>query len=266
MKRTVVTLPRYQGSENVGAVKCSIQIDFTPYLGHQDHDQTHPFLWRPSRLRHRHPSGSAAGSIPTENKGRPGFLDLRDRAGSPRYCAIWKIPTASWWRSPGLRREDCIGVEGKVRLRDGGANDKLETGAIELVAERIQVFNKSKTPPILPGDHEADKISEDKRLEYRYIDLRRPSMQKILRTRSQVTRIVRDHFGNEGFLEVENPFLIKSSPEGTTISSCPAGGYPASGTPQSPQIFKQILMISGCDRYLQIVRCFRDEDPRATGC
>ena len=117
----------------------------------------------------------------------------------------------------------------------------------------------------MPDDHEADKISEDKRLEYRYIDLRRPSMQKILRTRSQVTRIVRDHFGNEGFLEVETPFLIKSSPEGARDFIVPSRQYPGQwyALPQSPQIFKQILMISGCDRYLQIVRCFRDEDPRA---
>ena len=128
------------------------------------------------------------------------FLDLRDRAGLTQVvCDLEDSDSELVEIARGLRREDCIGVEGKVRLRDGGANDKLDTGAIELVAERIQVFSKSKTPPILPDDHEADKISEDKRLEYRYIDLRRPSMQKILRTRSQVTRIVRDHFGNEGF-------------------------------------------------------------------
>lgn len=194
------------------------------------------------------------------------FLDLRDRAGLTQVvCDLEDSDSELVEIARGLRREDCIGVEGKVRLRDGGANDKLDTGAIELVAERIQVFSKSKTPPILPDDHEADKISEDKRLEYRYIDLRRPSMQKILRTRSQVTRIVRDHFGNEGFLEVETPFLIKSSPEGARDFIVPSRQYPGQwyALPQSPQIFKQILMISGCDRYLQIVRCFRDEDPRA---
>ncbi len=194
------------------------------------------------------------------------FLDLRDRSGLVQV--VFELEGADpelVERARGLRREDVIGVRGVVRARVAGANPKLETGAIEVAAHELEIFSKSAPPPILPDDHEAEKIQEEKRLRYRYIDLRRPSMQKILRTRFEVTRQARTYFAENGFLEIETPFLIRSTPEGARDFVVPSRLYPGSwyALPQSPQLFKQILMVAGCDRYVQIVRCFRDEDPRA---
>jgi aspartyl-tRNA synthetase len=164
-----------------------------------------------------------------------------------------------------LRREDVITVEGIVRLRDGKPNAKLETGEIELVAQKIEVINRTAKLPILPDDHDAEEISEEHRLRYRYIDLRRPKMQKMLSLRHNITQFTRNFFADNGFLEIETPLLITPTPEGARDFIVPsrhqAGSWYA--LPQSPQIFKQILMISGCDKYLQICKCLRDEDPRA---
>ncbi|MCA9292160.1 MAG: aspartate--tRNA ligase [Phycisphaerales bacterium] len=194
------------------------------------------------------------------------FVDLRDRTGLTQIVfdledADEGIVTAA----RALRREDVVAVRGSVRMRDGKPNVNLATGAIEVMGVDLEVLNKTATPPILPDEHEASKIAEEKRLQYRYIDLRRTRMQQILRTRYQVSKIARDYFGEHGFTEIETPFLIKTTPEGARDFIVPSRMFPGQwyALPQSPQIFKQILMIAGCDRYLQIVRCFRDEDPRA---
>ena len=194
------------------------------------------------------------------------FIDLRDREGLLQIVfdgddadpAVVELGRT-------LRREDVVAIEGIVRERAGGANPKLATGAIEVMATKIELLAKTDTPPILPDDHDADKIAEETRLRHRYIDLRRPRMQSILRTRSNVTKYARDYFMDKGFLEVETPLLIKTTPEGARDFIVPARLHPGKwyALPQSPQLFKQILMVAGCDRYMQICRCLRDEDPRA---
>lgn len=194
------------------------------------------------------------------------FIDLRDREGLTQVVFdLEDAPPAIVEASRSLRREDVVACRGIVRRRDGGVNPKLATGEIEIMATELEVLSRTETPPILPDDHDADRIAEEKRLQHRYIDLRRPRMQRILRLRNDVTRATRDYFGDLGFLEVETPFLIKTTPEGARDFVVPSRLHPGQwyALPQSPQIFKQILMIAGCDRYLQIVRCFRDEDPRA---
>ncbi|MBM4101717.1 MAG: aspartate--tRNA ligase [Phycisphaerae bacterium] len=192
------------------------------------------------------------------------FVDLRDKEGLAQVV-FEGAPEELMERARAVRREDVIGVRGRIRIRTGGANPKLASGEVELVAEELEVFNKAETPPILPDEHDADRINEETRLQYRYIDLRRPRMQAILRTRSQITKYTRDYFASQGFLEIETPLLIKSTPEGARDFVVPSRLHPGSwyALPQSPQLFKQILMVAGCDRYLQICRCLRDEDPRA---
>ena len=194
------------------------------------------------------------------------FVDLRDKEGLAQVVfGIESSAAALIDSARGLRREDVIGVRGTVRVRTGGANPKLASGEVELVAEEIEIFNKAEAPPILPDEHDADKINEETRLKYRYIDLRRPRMQSILKTRSRITKFTRDYFAQHRFLEIETPLLIKSTPEGARDFVVPSRLHPGQwyALPQSPQLFKQILMVAGCDRYLQICRCLRDEDPRA---
>ena len=181
--------------------------------------------------------------------------------------------SSTWRMSPktlsklaqGLRREDVIAVQGTVRSRDGGSNAKIITGEIEVLAQHLEILNKSEAPPMLPDDHDAVNINEEVRLRNRFIDLRRPRMQEILSLRSRVTNFTRAFFHEHDFLEVETPLLIKSTPEGARDYVVPsrleAGSWYA--LPQSPQLFKQILMVAGCDRYIQIPKCLRDEDPRA---
>ncbi len=194
------------------------------------------------------------------------FIDLRDRNGMTQVVFDLEdadAQTVALARE--LRREDVVAVRGEVRTRVAGANPKLATGEIEVMAESLEVLSKTEPPPILPDEHEAEKIAEEKRLKYRFIDLRRPRMQRILETRSKVAQVARQYFTGNGFMEVETPCLIKTTPEGARDFIVPSRMYPGQwyALPQSPQIFKQILMMGGCDRYLQIVRCFRDEDPRA---
>lgn len=194
------------------------------------------------------------------------FIDLRDRSGLTQIVFDQEdVPDDVMELSRGLRREDVIAVSGTIRVRDGGPNPKLDTGSIELVGLVLECLNSTENPPILPDDHEADKIDEEIRLRHRYIDLRRPRMQSILGLRSEVTRHTRNFFAEHGFLEVETPLLIRSTPEGARDFIVPSRMYPGKwyALPQSPQLFKQILMVSGCDRYLQICKCLRDEDPRA---
>ncbi len=194
------------------------------------------------------------------------FIDLRDRYGMTQVvfdaedspAEVMEIGTT-------LRREDVISVKGVVRMRDGKPNEKLATGEVELVAQKIEVINRTAKLPILPDDHDADKIGEEHRLKYRYIDLRRPNMQKILKLRHQITQFTRNFFANNDFLEIETPLLITPTPEGARDFIVPSRHQTGQwyALPQSPQIFKQILMVAGCDKYLQICKCLRDEDPRA---
>jgi len=194
------------------------------------------------------------------------FADIRDREGLCQVVFdLEQSPADLVSLARTLRREYVIGVTGKVRIRAGGANPNLESGEIEIVADKLELLNAAEPPPILPDDREADKIGEETRLKYRYIDLRRPRMQHILRTRSRITKFARDYFSEHGFLEIETPLLIKTTPEGARDFIVPARLHPGKwyALPQSPQLFKQILMVAGCDRYLQICKCLRDEDPRA---
>ena len=190
------------------------------------------------------------------------FIDLRDRDGLTQIVFHPESAEAHTVASK-LRREDVVTVTGKCLLREGGENPKLATGKIEVDATACTVLNDTDTPPFMPD--EADKVGEETRLRYRYVDLRRPAMQHILKTRHRVTKIMRDYLDEHGFYEVETPFLCRSTPEGARDFLVPsrlqAGEFYA--LPQSPQLFKQILMVGGLERYFQIARCFRDEDPRA---
>ncbi len=193
------------------------------------------------------------------------FIDLRDRYGLTQV--VFDREDASddlLSAADKLRNEDCVSIEGKVRARDGGPNPKLPTGTIEIVVSKVEVLSKTDNPPFLPDD-KGTLPGEDIRLKYRYMDLRRPAMQKILGVRHRVAQITRRYFDEQGFLEIETPMLTKSTPEGARDFIVPSRLQPGMwyALPQSPQLFKQILMIAGCDRYMQITRCFRDEDLRA---
>ena len=194
------------------------------------------------------------------------FIDLRDRYGMTQVVFDAE-DTSPEVMAEGttLRREDVVSVTGVIRVRDGKANKKLKTGDIELVAKKLEIVNRTAKLPILPDDHDADNIGEEHRLRYRYIDLRRPKMQNILALRHKITQFTRNFFADREFLEIETPLLITPTPEGARDFIVPsrhqAGQWYA--LPQSPQIFKQILMVAGCDKYLQICKCLRDEDPRA---
>ena len=194
------------------------------------------------------------------------FIDLRDRYGLTQVVFDAEDSPADVMEiGATLRREDVISVSGVIRIRDGKPNEKLETGEIELVAKEIEIINRTAKLPILPDDHDADSIGEEHRLRHRYIDLRRPKMQKILALRHKITQFTRNFFAANDFLEIETPLLITPTPEGARDFIVPsrhqAGQWYA--LPQSPQIFKQILMVAGCDKYMQICKCLRDEDPRA---
>ncbi len=193
------------------------------------------------------------------------FIDLRDRDGLTQL--VFNADTcdqATLDEARKLRSEWVLSATGKVEAReDKLVNAKLATGEIEVHVKSLEVLSMSPTPPFTPDEHET--VNEEKRLAYRYLDLRRPDMQQTLRTRYRVTKIMRDFLGDAGFWEIETPFLTKSTPEGSRDFLVPSRLVPGSfyALPQSPQLFKQILMVAGCDKYMQIVRCFRDEDPRA---
>ena len=192
------------------------------------------------------------------------FIDLRDRYGLTQLVFNPETNPEVHKHGRNLRAEWVLGAKGNVRLRgEGLSNPKLATGDIEIEVTELEIFNKAKTPPFEIDTK--DSINEELRLKYRYIDLRRKEMQNILTIRNAVTKIIRSYHQANGFLEIETPMLGKSTPEGARDFLVPsrlsAGSFYA--LPQSPQLFKQLLMCSGTDRYLQIVKCFRDEDPRA---
>ena len=194
------------------------------------------------------------------------FIDVRDRYGLTQAVFDQEDCDPTVMKAAqSLRREDVVQISGQVSAREGGINPKLATGEIEVRGEKLTIFSRASKPPILPDDHEAASVSEEVRLRNRYIDLRRPSMQQTLQMRNDLTKLTREYFQNLDFVEIETPLLIKSTPEGARDFVVPSRTYPGRwyALPQSPQIFKQILMIAGCDRYLQICKCLRDEDPRA---
>ncbi len=192
------------------------------------------------------------------------FIDLRDREGLTQLVFNPKTNPAAHEIARQLRDEWVIGARGKIKPRgEGLENPKLPTGQIEIDCVEIEIFNKAKTPPFEIAS--GDKVNEEMRLKYRYIDLRRDRMQEIMRVRNRATSIVRAFHQENGFYEIETPILAKSTPEGARDYLVPSrlssGSFYA--LPQSPQLFKQVLMVSGMDRYFQVARCFRDEDPRA---
>ena len=192
------------------------------------------------------------------------FLDLRDREGKTQVVLDPENATLSAL-FPKLKPESVIEVSGEVRGRDEGTvNPTLPTGGIELFARSITVHNQSKTPPF-PLDDSADKVSEDLRLSYRYLDLRRQSNLKALKLRHRASHAIRKYFDEQAFLEVETPILFKSTPEGAREFLTPSRLNPGKfyALPQSPQQYKQMLMVAGIERYYQLARCFRDEDLRA---
>jgi aspartyl-tRNA synthetase len=192
------------------------------------------------------------------------FVDLRDREGLAQVVFDPDRPEM-FSRAEQIRSEYVLQVQGRVRLRpEGTENRDLPTGEIEVLARELEVLNVSDTPPIQLEEH-GQEASEEVRLRYRYIDLRRPRMLEGLRIRSQVTSAMRRFLDGEGFLDVETPILTKSTPEGARDYLVPSRTHPGHffALPQSPQLFKQLLMMSGLDRYYQIARCFRDEDLRA---
>lgn len=192
------------------------------------------------------------------------FVDLRDREGLVQVVYDPDVPEV-FTLAEQVRSEYVLRVRGRVRPRpEGTENPELPTGQVEVLGLELEVLNPSDTPPIQLEEHIQD-ASEEVRLRYRYIDLRRPEMQQRLRARSRITRVLRGFLDAQGFLDIETPVLTKSTPEGARDYLVPSRTHPGQffALPQSPQLFKQLLMMSGIDRYYQIARCFRDEDLRA---
>ncbi len=190
------------------------------------------------------------------------FIDLRDRTGILQLV-FDENDGEVFEKAKELRSEFVIAAEGKVRKRDGAVNEELATGDIEVTVDTLKILSESETPPF-PVEDDVN-TREDLRLQYRYLDLRRPTLQKNLKLRSDVTTFIRKFMSDEGFIEIETPTLCKSTPEGARDYLVPSRVHPGEfyALPQSPQLFKQLLMCSGYDRYIQIARCYRDEDLRA---
>ena len=200
----------------------------------------------------------------SRNLGSLIFADIRDRTGLVQVVFNDETEKSIFEIASELHSEYVVGVCGVVRRRDEAAvNAKMKTGALEILAEDVQILNRSETPPIYI--EEDLNVNEATRHKYRYLDLRRPDVQRNLMVRHRIAKITRDFFDANGFLEIETPMLTKSTPEGARDYLVPSRIYPGSffALPQSPQLFKQLLMVSGFDRYMQIVKCFRDEDLRA---
>ena len=192
------------------------------------------------------------------------FIHLRDREGVTQIVFSAGTDEAVHEKAEALRSEYVVAIEGTVALRTADTiNAAIPTGEVEIVAEKVWILNESRTPPF-PMEDSVD-VSEESRLKYRYVDLRRPRMQRNIILRSKIAFAVRQYMDTQGFLEIETPFMTRATPEGARDYLVPSRAQPGSfyALPQSPQIFKQLLMISGFDKYFQIVRCFRDEDFRA---
>ena len=200
----------------------------------------------------------------SRNKGGIVFVDLRDRSGIMQVIfENGEIDQEVFEKAGKLRSEFVIAVVGRVEARSGAVNPNLATGEIEVRARELRILSEAQTPPF--PIEENSKTREEVRLKYRYLDLRRPDLQRNMILRSRVSTLVRQFLAEEGFLEIETPTLIKSTPEGARDYLVPSRVHPGSfyALPQSPQIFKQLLMCSGYDRYFQLARCYRDEDLRA---
>ena len=197
------------------------------------------------------------------NLGNLMFIDVRDRTGIVQVAFDDNVDKAVFEKATTVRNEFVVCASGVVRSRGGNVNANMPTGEIEVLADDLKILSEAETTPFVIAENA--KVGETLRLKYRYLDLRRPSLQNILIQRDKVTRILRNYLSDNGFLEIETPFLGKSTPEGARDYLVPSrihhGEFYA--LPQSPQIYKQLLMISGMDRYYQIARCFRDEDLRA---
>ena len=192
------------------------------------------------------------------------FVDLRDRTGLVQLVFNPEVQTFDYQEAHRIRSEYVLGVKGHVQLRPAAMrNPKMPTGEIEIAITDFAILSEAETPPFAIEDDVA--VKEDLRLQYRFLDLRRPQLQQNLRRRHQVAQLVRNYLAGQGFIEVETPFLTKSTPEGARDYLVPSRVSPGSfyALPQSPQLFKQLLMIAGFDKYFQIVKCFRDEDLRA---
>lgn len=192
------------------------------------------------------------------------FIDLRDRSGLLQVVFDENsVGSEGFAKAELLRNEFVVAVTGKIQKREAAVNENLKTGEIELIAEQIRILSESDTPPF--PIEENSQTKDELRLKYRYLDLRRPDIQKNMMLRSKVVYLMREFMANEEFLEIETPILCKSTPEGARDYLVPSRVHPGSfyALPQSPQLFKQLLMCSGYDRYFQIAKCFRDEDLRA---
>lgn len=192
------------------------------------------------------------------------FVDLRDRSGLIQVVFSPEVNSAAFHTAEQIRNEYVIAVRGEVRLRpEDTENPNLITGKIEVYAQELEVLNTAKTPPFYIEDN--IDVDENLRLRYRYLDLRRPEMKKNIMLRHRVVKVMRDYLDKRGFLEIETPILMKSTPEGARDYLVPSRLHPGEfyALPQSPQTFKQILMVAGMEKYYQVARCFRDEDLRA---
>src|SRR6201994_2229498 len=192
------------------------------------------------------------------------FLDLRDRTGITQAVVTADAGAGVHEKASAIRSEFVVAVIGHVKLRDAGTvNKKNPTGEIEVVADELRLLNDCKPLPFTPAD--TTLANEEVRLKYRYVDLRRVEMQHNIELRHKVAIAIREYLNSQGFYEIETPFMTRSTPEGARDYLVPSRVHPGEfyALPQSPQLFKQILMISGFDKYFQIVRCFRDEDLRA---
>ena len=191
------------------------------------------------------------------------FIDLRDRTGLVQLQFDESVNKEAFDVAFSVRSEFVLEVTGTVAKRGGAVNENLKTGALEILADTVKVWSKAKTPPFEIVEN--SNVNEELRLKYRYLDLRRPDLQGNILMRHRITKITRDYFDENGFIEIETPMLMKSTPEGARDYLVPSRIHPGCfyALPQSPQIYKQISMVAGFDRYMQIARCFRDEDLRA---